>query len=49
MNDAVLSAAKILAAAGIDSARLDARLLWAHAQENHAPDQFEMLLFILAG
>ena len=30
MNDAVLAAAKILAAAGIDSARLDARLLFQH-------------------
>lgn len=31
MNDHVLDAAKRLAAAGIDSARLDARLLWQHA------------------
>ena len=33
MNDAVLEAAKRLAAAGIDSARLDARLLWEHARK----------------
>ena len=33
MNDAVLEAAKRLAAAGIDSARLDARLLWDHARK----------------
>jgi len=32
VNDAALAAAKRLAAAGIDSARLDARLLWQHAQ-----------------
>ena len=33
MNDQLLEAAKKLAAAGIDSARLDARLLWQHAQK----------------
>ena len=31
MNDRALEAAKRLSAAGIDSARLDARLLWQHA------------------
>ena len=34
MNDTVLEAAKRLAAAGIGSPRLDARLLWDHAQRN---------------
>jgi release factor glutamine methyltransferase len=34
VNDAVLEAAKRLAAAGIDTARLDARLLWQHAHPN---------------
>ncbi|HEY8253881.1 MAG TPA: peptide chain release factor N(5)-glutamine methyltransferase [Rhizomicrobium sp.] len=33
MNDAVLGAARRLAAAGSDSARLEARLLWEHAQK----------------
>ena len=37
VNDAVLAAAKRLAAAGIDSARLDARLLWQHAQNLSSP------------
>ena len=32
MNDAVLAAAKRLAEVGIDSARLDVRLLWEHAK-----------------
>jgi release factor glutamine methyltransferase len=36
VNDAALAAAKRLAAAGIDSARLDARLLWAHAGGDEA-------------
>ncbi len=36
MNDAVLAAAKRLAAAGIDSARLDARLLHEHAGDDSA-------------
>jgi len=36
VNDAVLAAAKMLAAAGIDSARLDARLLFEHAQGDSA-------------
>jgi release factor glutamine methyltransferase len=36
VNDAVLEAAKRLSAAGIDSARLDARLLWQHAGEDAA-------------
>jgi len=36
MNDAVLAAAKRLAAAGIQSARLDARLLHEHAQGDMA-------------
>jgi release factor glutamine methyltransferase len=39
LNDTVLAAAKRLAAAGIDSARLDARLLWQQAQQN--PQAFE--------
>ena len=34
MNDTVLAAAQRLAAAGIDSARLDARLLWQYAGED---------------
>jgi release factor glutamine methyltransferase len=33
MNDVVLEAARRLAAAGIESARLDARLLWDHAEQ----------------
>ena len=33
MNDILLEAAKRIAAAGSDSARLDARLLWDHAQK----------------
>ena len=33
MNDVVIDAARRLAAAGIESARLDARLLWEHAQK----------------
>jgi release factor glutamine methyltransferase len=33
VNDAVLDAARRLAAAGSDSARLEARLLWEHAQK----------------
>ncbi|HZQ39834.1 MAG TPA: hypothetical protein VFA87_03540, partial [Rhizomicrobium sp.] len=33
MNDAMLAAAQRLAAAGSDSARLEARLLWDHAQK----------------
>jgi release factor glutamine methyltransferase len=33
VNDAVLAAAKRLAAMGIDTSRLDARLLWRHAQQ----------------
>ena len=37
MNDTVLAAAQRLAAAGIDSARLDARLLWKHAQRSDPP------------
>lgn len=37
MNDIVLDAAKRLAAAGIDTARLDARLLWQHAQQSDPP------------
>jgi release factor glutamine methyltransferase len=36
VNDAVLAAAKRLAAAGIDSARLDARLLYEHVQGDSA-------------
>lgn len=36
MNDAVLAAAKRLAAAGIDSARADARILWDHANGDEA-------------
>jgi release factor glutamine methyltransferase len=36
LNDAALAAAKSLAAAGIDSARLDARLLWEHADGDEA-------------
>jgi release factor glutamine methyltransferase len=36
VNDAVLAAAKRLAAAGIDSARLDARLLYEHAHGDGA-------------
>ncbi len=36
MNDAVLVAAKLLAEAGIDSARLDARLLFEHANGDPA-------------
>lgn len=36
MNDAMLAAAKRLAAAGIDSARLDARLLFEHANGDGA-------------
>jgi len=31
VNDTLLEAAKRIAAAGSDSARLDARLLWEHA------------------
>jgi release factor glutamine methyltransferase len=34
VNDLVLAAAQRLAAAGSDSARLEARLLWEHAQKN---------------
>ena len=37
MNDLVLAAAKRLSAARIDSARLDARLLWQHAQNPDPP------------
>ena len=37
MNDTVLAAARRLAAAGIDSARLDARLLWQHALTFSSP------------
>jgi release factor glutamine methyltransferase len=37
LNDAALAAAKRLAAAGIDSARLDARLLWEHALNPNPP------------
>jgi len=37
VNDLVLKAATRLAAAGIDSARLDARLLWEHAQNSNPP------------
>jgi release factor glutamine methyltransferase len=37
LNDTVLAAAKRLAAAGIDSARLDARLLWEFAQTLSSP------------
>jgi release factor glutamine methyltransferase len=37
VNDAALDAAKRLAAAGIDSARLDARLMWEHAQTLFSP------------
>ncbi|HET7084407.1 MAG TPA: peptide chain release factor N(5)-glutamine methyltransferase [Rhizomicrobium sp.] len=36
MNDIVLEAARRLAAAGVESARLDARLLWEHAQKHGA-------------
>jgi release factor glutamine methyltransferase len=36
LKDEVLEAAKRLSAAGIDSARLDARLLWEHAQGDAA-------------
>jgi release factor glutamine methyltransferase len=36
LNDTVLAAAKRLAAAGIDSARLDARLLWGEARSRAA-------------
>ena len=39
MNDTFLAAAQRLAAAGIDSARLDARLLWQYAKED--PQIFE--------
>lgn len=42
MNDVVLEAAKRLAAAGVDSARLDARLLWDHARSTG--QDFEALL-----
>ncbi len=37
MNDTVLAAARRLAAAGSDSARLEARLLWEHAQLPNPP------------
>jgi release factor glutamine methyltransferase len=37
LNDAALAAARRLAAAGIDSARADARLLWQHAQQLSSP------------
>ena len=37
MNDVVLEAAKRLAEAGVDSARLDARLLWEFAQNSNPP------------
>ncbi len=51
MNDAVLAAAKRLAAAGIESARLDARLLFQHfpSQANRAwfrADTFHGLMSI---
>ena len=36
MNDTLLEAAKRIAAAGSDSARLDARLLWEHAEKSGA-------------
>ncbi len=36
MNDTVLDAARRLAASGIESARLDARLLWEYAQKSGA-------------
>ena len=42
MNDAMLAAAQRLAAAGSDSARLEARLLWEHAQKTGA--DFEALV-----
>jgi len=42
LNDQVLEAAKRLSAAGIDSARLDARLLWAQADGDAA--RFEALV-----
>jgi release factor glutamine methyltransferase len=42
VNDRVLEAAKRIAAAGSDSARLDARLLWDHAQKTGA--DFEHLV-----
>ena len=37
MNDAVLEAAKRIAAAGSDTARLDARLLWQYARNFNPP------------
>lgn len=42
MNDDVLAAAKRLAGAGSDSARLEARLLWEHAHKTH--QDFEGLI-----
>ena len=42
MNDTVLDAARRLAAAGIDTARLDARLLWDYAQKTE--EDFEALV-----
>jgi release factor glutamine methyltransferase len=42
VNDTVLAAARRLAAAGSDSARLEARLLWEHAQKTGA--DFEALV-----
>ena len=50
MNDEVLAAARRLAATGIDSARLDARLLWQQAQlplpqgEGGIEERFEALI-----
>jgi release factor glutamine methyltransferase len=43
VNDLVLAAAKRLAAAGIDTARLDARLLWQHAQGSGPQGEHEIL------
>jgi len=39
VNDVVLEAAKRLAAAGSDTSRLDARLLWQHAQQSDPPPE----------
>jgi release factor glutamine methyltransferase len=43
VNDIVLAAAKRLAAAGIDTSRLDARLLWQHAQGSDPQGTQEIL------
>lgn len=42
MNDVVLAAARRLAAAGSDNARLEARVLWEHAQKSGA--EFDALV-----